>query len=329
MKKILVTGSLGLVGSACVRFFSQENWKVVGIDNNQRSKMFGTEEVAPDSVTSNVDITNKKEVFSLFEKEGGFDAIIHAAAQPSHDYATDHALIDFDINARGTIILLEATRQICPQAVFVHVSTDKVYGENMERMVLVEQPTRYHNRHPFKEDIPLHDAGIRSLFGCSKLAADLYAQEYAKKFKMKIGIFRPGCITGRDHRGAERHGFLAYLAKCIKEGQEYKIFGFKGKQVRDQIHAHDLACVFSHFIQKPQPGAIYNIGGGPERSISVLEAIKAIEAKTGKRCDYVFRDAREGDRIWDVHDVSKFKHDYPNWDYQYSLDDIISELCTS
>lgn len=316
MRKILITGSSGLVGSEAVKYFAAKEWEVIGIDNNSRSAFFGTPEK---EIALNVDITNMAQMEALF-KEHKFDAIVHAAAQPSHDYSTDHVIVDFVTNALGTVILFEMIRQYCPDAVVVHVSTDKVYGENMERKIIDEFTS------PFNEKLGLDFAGHRSFFGCSKTAADIYAQEYANEFGMKVGIFRPGCITGKAHEGAELHGFLAYLAKCIKNGTTYKIFG-NGKTVRDQIHAHDLVTAFEAFIENPKPGAVYNIGGGLDRSTSILEAVQLIEKTTGKTCTYEFHQEREGDRRWDVHDVSKFRKDYPNWDYKYSLQDIIKDLC--
>lgn len=321
--KILVTGSTGLVGSVAAAFFAAKDWEVTGIDNNGRSNFFGTPRKKG---ALNVDITDEETVNHLFS-EHKFDAIIHAAAQPSHDWAKNNPLLDFDTNARGTLILLEATRKYCPDAVFVHVSTDKVYGENMVRDDLYETETRYEShKGSFDETLGLDFAGQRSLFGCSKTAADIYAQEYANYFGMKVGIFRPGCITGSAHAGAEYHGFLAYLTNCIKNGKVYKIFGYKGKQVRDQIHAFDLVTAFDCFISRPIVGAVYNIGGGPDRSVSVLEAGELISKHLGKPFIYELHEGRQGDRQWDVHDVSKFRHDYPEWDYQYSLTDIINDL---
>lgn len=331
--KILVTGSSGLVGSECVSFFSEKGHEVIGLDANMRSYFFGT---PAKEAQYNIDIRDVVSVEELFEKHK-FDAIIHAAAQPSHDWAKKEPLTDFDINARGTLILLEATRKYCPEAVFVHVSTDKVYGENMNRSLkpsseypadLKEMETRYHSDEPFDEYLGLDFAGQRSLFGCSKAAADMYVQEYGNYFGMKTACFRCGCITGKQHEGAQEHGFLAYLAKCVKSETLYKIFGYKGKQVRDIIHARDLASAFEHFIKNPKVAAVYNMGGGPERSVSVLEAINFMEHKTGKKAQVEMAEARKGDRIWDVHDVSKFRADYPKWDYKYSLDDIITELCS-
>lgn len=326
--KVLVTGSTGLVGSACSDFFLKKGWEVVGLDNNMRARFFGT----PDKYIDNpTDIRDKDKLEEGFQKFGPFDAIIHAAAQPSHDYATKNIEEDFYINTVGTLNLLEATRKYCPKAVFVYISTDKVYGENFSPVSyqegLVELPTRYHSEFPFDENMELDFAGIRSFFGCSKAAADMYVQEYGNHFGMKTVCFRPGCITGKNHEGAEQHGFLAYLAKTIKEGGTYKIFGFKGKQVRDQIHATDLASACYQFVQNPKSGAVYNIGGGQKRSVSVLEAGEMVAKRVGKPFIYEIHEGRKGDRIWDVHDVRKFIHDYPKWEYKYSLSDILDELC--
>lgn len=318
--KVLITGSSGLVGSACFDHFTKQGHAVLGLDNNMRSKLFGTPE---QEVKNNVDIrdTNMmQEVFLQFQPE----VIIHAAAQPSHDWSLKDPVTDFDINARATLVLLECARQYTPNALFVHVSTDKVYGENMKRK-LVEKKTRYHSDKPFDEKIGLDFAGHRSLFGCSKLAADAYAQEYID-LGLKVGIFRAGCITGKKHQGAEQHGFLAYLAKCIKEGKEYTIYGYKGKQVRDQIHAYDLASVFEAWIKDPKPG-VYNIGGGEERSVSILEAGEELSKRLKRPFNYTLGKKRAGDRQWDVHDITKFKKDYPEWDYKYSLEDTYKDLC--
>ena len=252
-KKLLCTGSAGLVGSEAVDFFKEKGWEVLGIDNNMRSKFFELGESEDDS---KIDIRDEEIINGLF-RQNKFDAIIHTAAQPSHDYSKDHALEDFDINARGTLILLEATRKYCPDAVFIFCSTDKVYGGNMKREVY-EAEDRFEAGKNFNETLSI-DQSIHSPFGCSKAAADLYVQEYGYYFGMKTVCFRLGCITGRRHKGAELHGFLSYLVKCIKEGIPYKIFGFKGKQVRDQIHSYDLVNAFWHFIQNPKIAAVYNI----------------------------------------------------------------------
>ncbi len=323
MQKILITGSTGLVGSEAVKFFTDKGWEVHGLDANMRSYFFGTPKKSPQY---EIDIRDEKAINELFSKVK-FDAIIHAAAQPSHDWAKNEPLTDFDVNARGTLILLEAARKHCPDVVFVHVSTDKVYGEHMKRENLAETDTRWHHDSPYDESLPL-DTTMRSLFGCSKTAADLYVQEYGYYFGMKTACFRPGCITGRQHEGSEYHGFLAQLTKCIKNGETFNLYGFKGKQVRDQIHAHDLINAFYHFIQQPKIAAVYNIGGGPERSVSVKESIDFIEKQTGKKAKVeYFEPARKGDRQWDVHDSTKFRKDYPKWDYKYSLEDIFKELC--
>jgi CDP-paratose 2-epimerase len=323
MKKILITGSTGLVGSEAVKFFSEKGWEVHGIDANMRSYFFGTPKKQPQY---EMDIRDQEAINGLFSKVP-FDAVIHTAAQPSHDWSKKEPLTDFDINARGTLILLEAVRNYCPHATFVHVSTDKVYGENMKRDELIETETRWHHDVPFDESIPL-DTAMRSLFGASKTAADIYVQEYGYYFGINTACFRPGCITGKQHEGSEYHGFLAQLARCIKNEETFNLYGFKGKQVRDQVHAHDLVNAFYHFIEQPKIAAVYNIGGGPDRSVSVWEAIALIEKETGKKAKVEYFDpARKGDRQWDVHDVSKFRKDYPQWDYQLSLQDIIKELC--
>lgn len=321
-KKICITGATGLVGSEAVRFFNEKGWDVVGIDANMRAAFFDTPD-KDDALMVDIRIIDDVEV--LFATHGPFDAIIHAAAQPSHDYSKDHVLEDFHTNATGTLHLLEAARKYSPKAVFVHVSTDKVYGWGMRREPLVEQEDTWYDYEPFNETTEFKPPF--SPFGVSKLCADLYAQEYAAQGWLTTGIFRPGCITGRRHEGAELHGFLAYLTKCIKEGKNYRIFGYKGKQVRDQIHAYDLVNAFWSFIQKPRSGEVYNIGGGYERAVSPLSAAKLIEQKTGRKLIATFEPARFGDRQWDVHDVSKFRSHYPDWEYTYSLDDIIEDLC--
>lgn len=313
--KCLVTGSLGLVGSASVHAFEDAGYEVIGIDTNKRSKSLGTpsKRTGQDKTNLHFDITSEEDIESLFSTHK-FNVIIHAAALPSHDYSKDHVLEDFDTNARGTVILLEATRKYCPDATFIYVSTDKVYGENMP------------NDDLSRETDGLDFAGARSPFGCSKAAGDMYVQEYGNYFGMKTVCFRPGCITGKNHEGAELHGFLAYLAKCIRTGTHYKIFG-NGKNVRDQIHAEDLARAFLVFAQNPKIAAVYNMGGGPERAVSIMEAIDLIEKETGKVANFAFYEARRGDRMYDVHDITKFKTDYPEFEYKYDLAAIVKDVC--
>lgn len=322
MSKILVTGATGLVGSEAVEFFAAKGWEVIGIDANMRSRFFDTPSKTP---AIELDIRNVLDLEILFE-EHKFDAIIHTAAQPSHDYSKEHVIEDFHINATGTLHLLEMARKHCPDAVFVHCSTDKVYGWGMRRENLKEGEDMWESEDSFDENTPFEPPF--SPFGVSKFASDLYVQEYAAQGWLTTGVFRMGCITGRRHEGAEQHGFLAYLAKCVKEGKTYKIFGYKGKQVRDQIHAYDLVNAFYSFIKKPTSGGVYNIGGGYDRAVSPLSAGRIFAEKTEKEFKYELTDEpRFGDRQWDVHDVSKFKKDYPEWDYKYSLDDIMNDLC--
>jgi len=309
MKKLLVTGSLGLVGSECVRFFTEKGWEVKGIDNNMRSRFFGVKE---SDIDEEVDIRDEVRINEIMESFKP-DAIIHAAAQPSHDWAKKEPLTDFDVNARGTLILLEATRKFVPKATFVFVSTDKVYGENM-------QGERYSD-----EYLGLDFAGKRSLFGCSKTAADIYVQEYRNYFGMTTVCFRPGCITGRNHKGAEEHGFLAYVAKCVREGKEYTIFN---NAVRDQIHVYDLVNAFWYYINGPKR-FVYNMGGGPTRAINVSKAIALCEKELHKTIKVKRGEKRPGDRDYDIHDISKFRNDYPEWDYTYDLSAIIKDVCNT
>lgn len=321
-KKVLVTGCTGLVGSEAVKFFTEKGWEVIGIDNNGRSKTLGTPQKY---ISEEIDIRDRNALDRLFRYHT-FDAVIHTAAQPSHDYSKEHVRYDFEVNAWGTLTMLAATKEYSPNAVFVHCSTDKIYGAGMTRQGLIEGETRYDSLFPFTETTPI--ISPLSPFGVSKLYADYIVQEYAKQGWLTTGIFRMGCITGGAHEGAEQHGFLAYLAKCIKEGKTYKIFGYKGKQIRDQIHGHDLVHAFYHFIQNPRSGEVYNMGGGEERAVSPLEAGKMISNKLGKefRAEIIDK-PRFGDRQWDVHDMTKFRTDYPEWDYKYSLEDIIDDLC--
>jgi CDP-paratose 2-epimerase len=278
-------------------------------------------------------------VFSTFSSDGeaGIVAVIHTAAQPSHDWAAKEPLVDWDINASATMRLLELTKLYCPRAAFIFTSTNKVYGDNPNKMPYYEGEKRYNINpqilyyqkyvtHGFDENMSI-DQTKHSLFGASKLAADIMVQEYGRYHGMNTVSFRCGCITGPDHAGAPLHGFLSYLALSAKNGIPYVIYGYKGKQVRDNIHANDLASAFYEYFQKPMPGAVYNIGGGMESNVSILEAIDKIEAITGKKVDYsILPQHRSGDHMWYISDNGKFKRDYPRWELTYSIDGILKEL---
>lgn len=314
--KILITGSKGLVGSEAVYFFKEKGWEVVGVDRNIRSELFGVERSNDeflDNITIPIDIRDQVDVESVF-KNHKFDVIIHAAAQPSHHWSEKEPLTDFDINARGTLILLEATRKYCPDATFVFCSSDKVYGMNPGKEL-------------WDESISV-DQTMHTPFGCSKMAADLYVQEYGKYFGMNTVCFRGGCITGKRHKGSNWHGFLANVARCGREDDMFPIYG-DGNTVRDNIHSYDLVNAFWYFIQNPKKGEVYNIGGGSDRSVSVLGAIDLVNKELGKKMKVEYKEEHRADRRWDVHDISKFRKDYPDWNYKYSLNDIIKELCES
>lgn len=344
MKKVLITGSAGLIGSEATRFFIEKGFQVVGIDNDMRSYFFGKEGSIKVNLQENkdlykdkyihfdVDIRNENKIEKLF-KEHEFDLIIHTAAQPSHDWAAKEPMTDFTINAFGTFILLENFRKYCPDAVFIFTSTNKVYGDNPNLLPLTELETRYEvesNHKYFKRGIDESmsiDQTTHSLFGVSKAAADLEVQEYGRYFKLKTGVFRGGCLTGSKHSGVQLHGFLAYLVKCIMIGRKYTIFGYKGKQVRDNIHASDLIDAFYEFYINPRYGEVYNIGGSRHANISLLEAIEKVEKLSGKKAIVDYKDEpRIGDHIWYISDVAKFKKHYPNWSYKYSIDDILIDI---
>jgi CDP-paratose 2-epimerase len=343
MKKCLVTGSGGLIGSESVKFFSNLGFDVIGIDNDMRKYFFGEEASTNWNVGNlikniknyshwNTDIRDKAAIEKLF-KENKFDLIIHCAAQPSHDWAAREPFTDFEVNASGTLNLLENFRKYSPDAVFIFTSTNKVYGDTPNKLPLVEQETRFEidQGHKFKngidETMSLDDSK-HSLMGASKVAADILVQEYGKYFGLKTVCFRGGCLTGPAHSSAELHGFLAYLVKCIATGKKYTIFGYKGKQVRDNIHSHDLVEAFYQFYLNPRKGEAYNMGGSRHSNVSILEAVKKIENLTGKKAILEYRDSpRIGDHIWYVSDVSKFQRHYPNWKYKYNIDDILKEMC--
>lgn len=343
VKKTLITGSAGLIGSEAVRFFIAEGFDVIGVDNNMRAYFFGREASTAwnrrrlEKEFKNykhfkIDIRNQKKIEELF-KNFKFDLVIHTAAQPSHDWAARQPHTDFTINALGTLNLLEATRKYRPEAVFIFTSTNKVYGDTPNRLPLIEKETRWElpKDHPFYNGIDETmslDNTTHSIFGVSKTAADLMVQEYGRYFKIRTGIFRGGCLTGPAHSSAQLHGFLAYLVSAIAKGIEYTIFGYKGKQVRDNIHSYDVVNAFYHFYLKPRKGEVYNIGGSRYSNTSVIEAIEKIEEITGKKAKIKYNPQnRIGDHIWYISDMSKFKKHYPKWDFTYASDKILEELC--
>ena len=345
MSVVIVTGSSGLIGSETVRFFHDKGHDIVGIDNDLRQYFFGTEASTHWNTLKlkkelkrftheAIDIRDQEGIFDLFKKLGkAITAVVHTAAQPSHDWAAREPFTDFTVNANGTLTLLEATRQFCPEATFIFTSTNKVYGDTPNRLPLVEQPTRWeinHNHEYFKHGIDETmsiDASKHSLFGASKVAADILVQEYGRYFGMKTGVFRGGCLTGPAHSGAELHGFLAYLVKCNLQEIPYRIFGYRGKQVRDNIHSYDLVNAFWHFSQNPKSGSVYNMGGSRFSNCSVLEAIHSLQEMTGKEMKYeVLDQARSGDHIWWISDVRRFQKDFPHWSFRYDLKSILSEI---
>ena len=340
-KMILVTGSSGLIGSEAVEQFDRQGNRVVGIDNNMRREFFGA---AGDTLwnldrlkssTKNfthfsVDIRDRPALDELFRSRR-FDLIVHCAAQPSHDKARDIPILDFEVNALGTINLLEATRRHSPEAVFVFLSTNKVYGDAPNEVPLTELPTRWEYARPedfhgISENCRI-DRTLHSLFGASKASADLVAQEYGRYFKMNVGIFRGGCLTGPSHSGVELHGFLSYLVKATVAGLKYSVFGYKGKQVRDNIHSHDVVRAIEEFAANPRPGEVYNLGGGRGNSVSILEAIGKIADMTGKKLAWTYvEEARKGDHICYISDLRKFQSHYPNWKITRNLDTIFEEI---
>jgi CDP-paratose 2-epimerase len=329
VKKCLVTGSSGLIGSEVVAFFSAEGWKIHGLDNNMRQDFFGPQ---GDTVWNRqrleaqfrnfhhneVDIRDRKRVLEIV-REIRPDAIVHTAAQPSHDLAASRPFDDFDVNAVGTLNLLEAARWACPESPFVHMSTNKVYGDGPNRLNLVEGETRWdYADHEFadgiKETFPI-DNSMHSIFGASKVAADIMVQEYGRYFNMPTCCLRGGCLTGPNHSGVELHGFLSYLVRCNLEGKPYTIFGYGGKQVRDNIHSYDVARFMDQFIQAPRVAEVYNLGGGRPNSISILEAFASIQEISGKKMSYRYVDQnRKGDHICYISDLCKMKTHYPRWD---------------
>lgn len=342
-KYALITGSAGLIGSEAALYFAQQGFQIIGIDNDMRSYFFG-----PNASTSwnlaklearlgnayshhSIDIRNHNQVEEVFKKYP-LDVIIHAAAQPSHDWAAREPLTDFEVNALGTLVLLEGYRKYRPNAVFIFTSTNKVYGDLPNNLPLIEQELRYElpTSHKYfcgiDESMSI-DQSTHSVFGASKVSADVMVQEYGKYFGLNTGVFRGGCLTGPAHSGTQLHGFLAYLIKCIATGTPYTIFGYNGKQVRDNIHSFDLVNMFWHFYKKPRPGEVYNVGGGRVSNISMLEAIHKTEAALGEKAIYTYSDEnRIGDHKWYISNVAKFKTHYPDWDFSYDIDRIILEI---
>jgi CDP-paratose 2-epimerase len=339
--QVLVTGSSGMIGSEAVGYFHELGFDLVGIDNNMRADFFGPlgdttwnrkrlERKYSRYRHEGLDIRHREAIFELFERNH-FDLVIHAAAQPSHDLAGRRPTDDFDVNAVGTLNLLEATRQHRPEAVFIQVSTNKVYGDGPNRIDLKELKTRWDYDDPeFEHGIPETfpvDHTLHSLFGASKLAADVLAQEYGRYYGLKTGTFRGGCMTGPLHAGVELHGFLNYLTLIAMQQADYTIFGYKGKQVRDQIHSADVVNLFWQFAQAPRPGAVYNLGGGKENAASLLECVDLIETFSGRRPKITYSDEhRKGDHICYYSDLRKVRRHYPDWKLAYSLKAIVEEL---
>ncbi len=339
----VITGSAGLIGSQAVEFFLSKGFQVGGIDNDMRRYFFGEDGTTqwqrqrlqkfPNYTHYDLDIRDLSKLEEVYrEFSSDIRLVIHTAAQPSHDWAAKEPLTDFHINATGTLNLLELTRRYAPKAVFIFCSTNKVYGDTPNRLPLAEFETRFDlpEGHPFFDGIDENmsiDQSKHSLFGASKAAADVMVQEYGRYFGMLTGSFRGGCLTGPNHSGAELHGFLAYLVKCCLEGRAYRIFGYHGKQVRDNIHSSDLVSAFWHFYEDPKSGEVYNIGGGRKNSCSILEAIALAEKLTGRtfKSEYVEQN-RSGDHIWYISSLKKFQAHYPRWKQQYTLERTVEEI---
>jgi CDP-paratose 2-epimerase len=340
-QSLLVTGSSGLIGSEVVSFFSDLGWYVHGVDNNMRAQFFGaagdtrwnqfrlTKEY-PNFTHHELDVRDRMRVEELIKKLRP-SAIVHCAAQPSHDLAASRPFDDFDVNAVGTLNLLEAARQYCPDSPFVYMSTNKVYGDAPNEITLIELDTRWDYADPaFSEGIPENfriDQSKHSLFGASKLAADVMVQEYGRYFGMPTCCLRGGCLTGPNHSGVELHGFLSFLVRCNIEGRTYKIYGYKGKQVRDNIHSVDVARFIDCFIAAPRSAEVYNIGGGRQNSISILEAFQAVSVISGKPMKYEYQEApRIGDHICYISNLQKMRNHYPRWTITKDLKTTLAEI---
>ncbi len=341
----IVTGSGGLIGSEAVRYFAEQGFDVVGLDNDLRAYFFGDEAstkptsaaLAEDLGASfrplTIDIRDRDGVERVFAEYGSrIELVVHTAAQPSHDWAAREPHTDFSVNAVGTLNLLQSARDNCPAASFVFTSTNKVYGDRPNFLPLVEEETRWEldSEHEWYRGIPTEmsiDTCTHSLFGASKVAADVLVQEYGRYFDMPTVCFRGGCLTGPQHAGAQLHGFLAYLMKCTVSGDPYTIFGYLGKQVRDNIHAFDVVRAFHAFHEDPKPAAVYNLGGGRASNVSMLEAIALCEEISGKKLDYTLSDqARIGDHQWYVSDLAAFERDYPQWRLTFGIEDVLRDI---
>jgi CDP-paratose 2-epimerase len=343
MKTIIVTGSNGLIGSESVKFFLDKGYHIIGIDNDMRSYFFGVKSSTKDTLKDiktfqnythfDIDIRNYDELSTIFKKyKKSIVSIIHTAAQPSHDWAAKEPLTDFTINANGTLNLLELTRLYCKEASFIYTSTNKVYGDNPNLLPLIETDFRYEiiNNHKFYNGIDETmsiDYTKHSLFGVSKLSGDLLVQEYGRYFDMNTVCFRGGCLTGPNHKGSELHGFLSYIIKTAINDLPYTIYGYKGKQVRDNIHSFDLVNAFWFYHNNPKSASVYNIGGSRNNSISILELINLLKDRYNLKLNYTIDNKnREGDHIWYISDNSKFKKDYPNWEIKNNIYDIIDDI---
>ena len=341
MRKLLVTGSSGLIGSQVSEYFDAKGWEVHGVDSNQRAVFFGPdgdtrwrqhqlEETLGNFIHHELDIRDRQGVLDCLEQLKP-DAIVHTAAQPSHDRAAAIPFDDFDTNAVGTLNLLEAVRRFAVESPFAHMSTNKVYGDAPNRIPLKELETRWEYDDPtYEKGIPETfsiDHSMHSIFGASKVASDVMVQEYGRYFDMKTCCLRGGCLTGPSHSGVELHGFLSYLVKCNLEGRQYNVFGYKGKQVRDNIHSLDVARFIEAFIEAPRSAEVYNIGGGKDNSCSILETFEMVAAYSGKKMVYEYvEENRMGDHMCYYSDLSKMRAHYPNWDISVSLDQIVEEI---
>ena len=345
MSIAIITGAAGLVGSEAAKYFAGKGMTVVGIDNNMRKEFFGEEastdrsrrelvDTLPNYVHEAIDIRDFDGISKVFKRYGkDIQLVVHTAAQPSHDWAAKDPIMDFTVNANGTSVMLECTRLFALEATFIFTSTNKVYGDRPNSLPLHETETRWeldalheYGKKGISETMSI-DATLHSLFGASKVAADILVQEYGRYFGMKTSIFRGGCLTGPNHSGTQLHGFLAYLMKCAATGRPYTIFGYKGKQVRDNIHSADLVRAFDAFFMAPRIGEVYNIGGSRFSNCSMLEAIHFCEEITGKSMQTSYaEDNRRGDHTWWISDISKFQQHYPDWELKYDVPGILREI---